>query len=384
VTRNPWFLGFLDEETHDPGTVFAYGSGMAQTAPPIDQNAVEAAEAARLRYVSDTKPGIRRERDGDGFVYLDPKGERITDDRRLERIKKLAIPPAWTDVWISTDPLGHIQATGRDPKGRKQYRYHTRWRETRDEAKYGRVIAFGKALPALRERIEHDLQLPGMPRPKVLATVVRLLETTLIRVGNAEYARDNHSYGLTTMRDKHVDVSGSTITFKFKGKSGKKHTIDLKDRQLARIVKRSRDLPGYELFQYEDENGVVRDVTSSDVNAYLQEITGESFTAKDFRTWAGTVLASLALREFDPASSDSESKKNVVRTIERVAERLGNTPALCRKCYVHPTVIDAYLEGTLVDTLQQRAEEELHTGDAGLDADEQMVLEFLQHRLEAM
>ncbi len=346
-----------------------------------EQDSIEAARAAGLRYVSDQKPGITRERKGDSFVYFDPQGNRIDDERKIERINKLVIPPAWTDVWISTDPRGHIQATGRDPKGRKQYRYHARWRATRDETKYGRVIAFGKALPSIRERTEHDLRLHGMPREKVLATVVRLLELTLIRVGNAEYARENKSYGLTTMRNEHVEVNGSTIRFKFKGKSGKFHDIDLKDRQLARLVKHSRDLPGYELFSYVDEAGNTHDIESADVNEYLREITGEAFTAKDFRTWAGTVLASLALREFEPATSDSEARKNIVRTIERVAERLGNTPAICRKCYIHPVVLDTYLQGSLIETLQQRAKHEVETNQPGLDADERMVLDFLEKRL---
>jgi DNA topoisomerase-1 len=350
--------------------------------PSKEQDVIESARSAGLRYVSDQKPGIRRERIDDTIVYIDPKGNRIDDPGKIERINKLAIPPAWTDVWICTDPRGHIQATGRDPKGRKQYRYHQRWREVRDETKYERMIAFGKALPAIRERIEHDLRLPGLPRPKVLATVVRLLEVSLIRVGNTEYARDNKSYGLTTMRDKHVTVSGSTIEFKFKGKSGKYHNIDIKDRQLAKIVKQCRDIPGYELFQYIDEAGERQDVDSSAVNAYLQEITGEAFTAKDFRTWAGTVLASLALRELEPAESDTQAKKNIVRTIEHVAERLGNTPAICRKCYVHPTVLNAYLDGTLLETLTQRAEDELESNAHALGADERMVLDFLHQELE--
>jgi DNA topoisomerase I len=297
-------------------------------------DAEEAAREAGLRYVSDHKPGIRREKDGDEFRYLDVKGRVISNEKTLARIRSLGIPPAYTDVWISPHPKGHIQATGRDAKGRKQYRYHPEWRRVRDEAKYGRVIAFGLALPRMRARVDQDLSLPGLPRPKVLAAVVRLLETTLIRVGNAEYARDNKSYGLTTMRDKHVTFSGNSIRFKFRGKSGKQHTIDLNDKRLANIVKRCRDLPGQELFQYLDENGDVQDVGSSDVNAYLHEISGEPFTAKDFRTWAGTVIAAQLLREIGAGENQKQAKSNIVRAIEHVAERLGNTPAVCRKCYV--------------------------------------------------
>lgn len=341
----------------------------------------EIAKEAGLRYVSDTKPGIRRERRGDTFVYFDPKGNEISDEKTLERIRKLAIPPAYTDVWISPHANGHIQATGRDARGRKQYRYHATWREVRDETKYERMMAFGRALPHIRERVDHDLSLPGLPREKVLATVVKLLETTLIRVGNDEYARSNKSYGLTTMRDKHVKIEGSEVRFSFTGKSGVQHEISVKDRKLAQIVKRSRDLPGYELFQYLDESGERRDVTSDDVNAYLQEITGEHFTAKDFRTWAGTVLATIALQEIGPYEKDSEAKKNVVAAVERVAERLGNTKSVCRKSYIHPQVIDAYLEGSLLETLIQRTEDELEESIQGLDAEETMVLAFLKRRL---
>lgn len=341
----------------------------------------EIAEEAGLRYVSDTTPGIRREPRGDSFVYFDAKGNEIRDEKTLERIRKLAIPPAYTDVWISPRANGHIQATGRDAKGRKQYRYHAKWRLVRDETKYERMMAFGRALPQIRDRVEHDLALPGLPREKVLATVVRLLETTLIRVGNDEYAKSNKSYGLTTMRDKHVQIEGSEVRFSFSGKSGVKHEISIKDRKLAQIVKRSRELPGYELFQYIDQNGEQRDVTSDDVNSYLQEITGEHFTAKDFRTWAGTVLAALALQEIGPFEKDSQAKKNVVAAVERVAERLGNTKSVCRKSYIHPQVIDAYLEGSLLETLIQRTEDELEESIHGLDAEETMVLAFLKRRL---
>lgn len=338
---------------------------------------VEVAKAARLRYVSDAQPGFRRKRAGRHWSYLGLDGQPLRDQQELARIKALAIPPAWTDVWISPTPDGHIQATGRDARGRKQYRYHARWREVRDETKYTRMLAFGQALPLIRERTERDLRLPGLPRAKVLAAVVQLLETTLIRVGNTEYAKDNQSYGLTTMRDRHVELEGSRIAFHFKGKSGVNHTISLKDRRLANIVRKCRDIPGYELFQYIDEAGERQDVGSADVNAYLREITGQEFTAKDFRTWAGTVLASLALQTYESFDSEVQAKQNLVRAIEHVAERLGNTPAICRKCYVHPAVIDAYLEGALLATLQQRAASALLEGVENLKPEEAAVMGLL-------
>lgn len=348
---------------------------------PHVTDAIESAKAAGLRYVTDTGPGIRRKRAGKGFSYLGVDGKSIRDPEVLRRIKALAIPPAWTDIWICPLSNGHIQATGRDVKGRKQYRYHPRWRKVRDETKYGRMIAFGEALPFLRERVDKDLALPGLPREKVLAAVLRLLETTLIRVGNEEYARKNRSFGLTTLRDRHVDISGSTIRFQFRGKSGKHHSVDINDRRLAKIVKRCQDIPGYELFQYIDEEGEPRTVDSSDVNEYLRTITGQDFTAKDFRTWAGTVLAARALREFEAFDSKTQAKKNVVRAIEAVAERLGNTQAICRKCYVHPAVIDAYLDGTLLHTLKERAEKELAESLTELRPEEAAVLAFLRYRL---
>jgi DNA topoisomerase-1 len=347
--------------------------------PPTDP--VAAAQVAGLRYVSDTTPGIRRKRAGKNFSFIGTDGQSIHDEEQLHRIKALAIPPAWTHVWICPDPNGHIQATGRDAKGRKQYRYHTRWREVRDETKYSRMIAFGQTLPKIRERIEHDIAQPGLSREKVLATVIRLLETTLIRVGNEEYAKTNKSFGLTTMRDRHVDISGSTVRFQFRGKSGKTHTISVSDRRLAKIVRRCRDIPGYDLFQYINEQGQRQDVKSEDVNAYLREITGEDFTAKDFRTWAGTVLASLALQEFEAFDSQTQAKKNIVRAIETVSERLGNTPSICRKCYVHPTVIDSYLEGTLLEALQGRIEQEIKESLHNLRPEEAAVLALLQQRL---
>ena len=344
-------------------------------------DSVESARAAGLRYVSDAGRGIRRRRAGKGFSYLGPDGKPIRDSETLHRIKSLAIPPAWTDVWICPLPNGHLQATGRDAKGRKQYRYHPRWREVRDETKYSRMLAFGAALPQIRERIEQDMALPGLPRAKVLATVVRLLETTLIRVGNEEYTKANQSFGLTTMRDKHVKISGSTLRFEFRGKSGVRRSVDLRDRRLAAIVKRCRDIPGYELFQYIDDDGHRQTIDSADVNEYLREISGADFTAKDFRTWAGTVLAALALQEFESFDTQTQAKKNIVRAIERAAQRLGNTPSVCRKCYVHPAVIESYLDGTMRDVLRQRAEQALEESLHGLPAEEAAVMALLQQHL---
>jgi DNA topoisomerase I len=323
--------------------------------PSIEEldDRVVAARAAGLRYVADSSPGIRRKRSGAGFSYQMPDGELVRQKERLNRIRALAIPPAWTDVWICPSPLGHIQATGRDAKGRKQYRYHQRWREVRDETKYGRMIDFGRALPRLRERVEHDLSLPGMPREKIVATVVRLLDSSYIRVGNTEYARDNASFGLTTMRQDHVDVRGHDIRFKFNGKSGREHEIKVTDRKLAAIVRHCEELPGQELFRYLDEDGEPRTVESSDVNDYLRDTTGDDFTAKDFRTWAGTVLAACALAGIGPAESATEAKRNLVEAVKSVAAKLGNTQAVCRKCYVHPAVIESYLAGRMIDTCRQ-------------------------------
>lgn len=352
-----------------------------ETPEPTRPDPVESAKAAGLRYVRDGEPGIQRKRAGKHFSYVGPDGKPIRDPEVLRRIKSLGIPPAYTDVWICADPRGHLQATGRDAKGRKQYRYHPLWRATRDDTKYHRMLAFGQALPLIRARTEHDLGLPGLPREKVLAGVVRLLEATLIRVGNEEYAKTNKSFGLTTMRDRHVRIEGATVRFAFRGKSGKSHTVQLTDRRLAKIVKRCRDLPGYELFQYIDDDGQRQTIGSADVNAYLREVTGQDFTAKDFRTWAGTVLAAIALQEFEAVDSEAQAKKNVVRAIERVSERLGNTPSICRKCYVHPAVLDAYLEGTLLETLQQRLERELAEALRELRPEEAAVMGLLMRRL---
>jgi DNA topoisomerase-1 len=341
----------------------------------------ESARAAGLRYVSDDMPGIRRRRRGKGFSYADPKGSAVRDARTLERIRKLAIPPAWTDVWICPLANGHLQATGRDARGRKQYRYHAEWRNVRDESKFGRMIAFGEALPKIRERVEKDLSLRGLPREKVVATVVRLLETTLIRIGNREYARQNGSFGLTTLRDGHVDIDGAKLRFEFRGKSGKEHAVEIQDRRVARIVRQCRDLPGQTLFQYLDENGERQKITSEDVNAYLKETTGEDFSAKDFRTWGGTVLALSALLEVGVCESGREANKAVVDTVKRVAEELGNRPAICRKYYVHPVVIDTFVEGKLEEALEEAvADSPDEDGSGGLRKLEAQVLWLLRNQ----
>lgn len=342
---------------------------------------VASARAAGLRYVVDDKPGLTRHKRGKGFVYRGPDGKPVKDAATLARIRSLAIPPAYTDVWICPAENGHLQATGRDARGRKQYRYHPKWREVRDEVKYGRMLAFGAALPVIRERTNRDLKAPDLSRPKVLAALVQLLEKTLIRVGNEEYARTNKSFGLTTMKDKHVEVKGPTLIFEFRAKSGIQQTIDLREPRLAKTVKKCQDLPGQTLFQYVDEDDVRQSVDSGDVNDYLREITGQDFTAKDFRTWAGTVLAACALREFEEFSSETQAKKNIVQAIESVARKLGNTKAVCRKCYVHPAVIDAYLDGTTIDVIMKHASRLLRKFN-GLSREEVAVLALLQHRLQ--
>ena len=340
-----------------------------------------AAEEAGLRYVSNEQPGYTRKHKGDGFEYFDTEGKPIKDEQRILRINRLAIPPAYKDVWICPTPNGHIQATGRDDRGRKQYRYHERWREVRDENKYERIIVFGQALPKIRRRLNKDLALPGLPRNKVLATVVQLLERTFIRVGNEEYARENKSFGLTTMRNRHVDVDGSNVRFSFRGKSGVNHEVDVDDRRVAKIVKKLQDLPGQELFQYVDKEGEKHSVTSEDVNDYLREITGQDFTAKDFRTWAGTVLGAMALQAQDAFENKTQAKKNVKDAISAVAKILGNTPAVCRKCYVHPAVLETDLDGDLIEGLKQQTEKTLSESLPDLRSDEAAVLSFLQERL---
>jgi DNA topoisomerase I len=340
--------------------------------PPIDE-----ARAAGLRHVSDDCPGIRREMATLGFRYRDVKGRVIRNEQELKRIRALAIPPAWTDVWICPDARGHIQATGRDARGRKQYRYHTAWRTTRDETKFHRMSAFAAALPKIRARTAADIALPGLPREKVLATVVQLLEKTLIRVGNEEYAKTNKSFGLTTFRDRHVNVKGDTLKFQFRGKSGVSHAIDVSDRRLAAIVKRCRDLPGQQLFQYLDDDGQVQSIGSADVNAYLKEITGEDFTAKDFRTWSGTVLALTALQELEQQASATKAKKMLLTAIEAVAKMLGNTRAVCRKSYIHPVILDAYTDGWLAEAIRRRGPAGRRAA-AALRAEEEAVLAVLR------
>ncbi len=333
---------------------------------------VESARAAGLRYVTDDEPGIRRRKSGTGFTYVDPQGKTVKDPKVIERIKKLAIPPAWTDVWICPRTNGHLQATGRDAKGRKQHRYHPDWRSVRDETKFGRMILFGEALPKIRERVETDLALRGLPREKVLAAVVKLLETTLIRVGNPEYVKQNHSFGLTTLRNRHVEISGATLRFEFRGKSGQDHSVEIHDRRLARILKQVRDLPGQKLFQYLDDDGERQSISSEDVNDYLRATTGEDFSAKDFRTWGGTVLALSALLELGPCETEKEASRAVVEAVKRVSASLGNRPAICRKFYVHPLVIESYLEGSLTQALEAAADglpdEEDPTGLRRLEA----------------
>ena len=333
------------------------------------------AAAAGLRYVNDARmAGIRR-LGRSRFRYVGPEGRTITDREVRDRIRSLAIPPAWRDVWICPNPLGHLQATGRDARGRKQYRYHPRWREVRDEVKYGRLLAFAAALPKLRAHTATDLGRAGLPREKVVATVVELLERTLIRVGNEEYARANRSYGLTTLRNAHAKVNGSSVTFEFRGKSGIAHRVDCRDARLARIVKQCRDLPGYELFQYVDDAGERRAVESSDVNDYVRAASGEEFTAKDFRTWAGTVLVARALADAPPATSAAGAKRSIVQAIEVAADRLGNTVAVCRKCYVHPAVVDAFAEGDVIGPAKRR------TARAGrLSGDEAAVARLIARR----
>jgi len=349
----------------------------------IAADPVAAAEAADLTYVNDAGPGIRRQKTASGFRYTGVDGRPLRDTTALNRIKHLAIPPAWSDVWISPIAKGHLQATGRDARGRKQYRYHARWREVRDRTKYDRLVEFAEALPSVRERVEADLGLPRLPREKMLATVVRLLESTLIRVGNREYARDNKSYGLTTMRDRHVSVDGSQIKFEFKGKSGKVHSVGVRDRRLARIVRQCQEIPGHELFQYVDESGTRRNVGSADVNAYLREISGKDFTAKDFRTWAGTVLAATTLKEFAAFESATQAKRNLVQATEEVAHRLGNTAAICRKCYIHPDLVEDYLEGKLLASLHPNKEKASDRLAEGLQPEEQIVLGLLKEHLRA-
>ena len=347
----------------------------------LTTNPSESAKSAGLRYVTDAQPGIHRRRHGKGFRYIDHDGNAVRDPETLRRIRSLVIPPAWSAVWICQNPKGHLQVTGRDAKGRKQSRYHARWRAVRDETKYERMMIFASALPAIREQVEHDLSLAGVPRPKVLATIVRLMEVTHIRVGNEEYARENRSYGLTTLRNKHVEVSGSNVTFKFQGKSGIRHTIDITDRRLARIIQRCQDLPGYELFQYVDRDGTTHSVDSGDVNEYLRQISNQDFTAKDFRTWAGTVLTCRMLRQLEAFESQTQAKKNVVQAIKQVAVHLGNTPSVCRKCYVHPAVIDTYFSAGMIRSVQPSMDDDLADRPEAMRREEAALLALLKRHL---
>lgn len=369
------------QQSHASGG-FAHLARPEQKMDAITPDPVQSAKEAGLRYVTDTRPGIRRIRAGKGFRYRNADGSPVRDAETLARIKSLVIPPAWKDVWICPNPKGHLQATGRDARGRKQSRYHPKWREVRDETKYERMLIFGTTLPAIREQVDHDLGAPGLPRRKVLATVVRLMETTHIRVGNEEYARENHSYGLTTMRNRHVNVDGSTVTFNFQGKSGIKHTVDLTDRRLAKIIRRCQDIPGYELFQYEDSEGHYS-IDSADVNEYLREVCGQDFTAKDFRTWAGSVLACAALREFEAFESETQAKKNVVQAIDTVAKRLGNTRSVCRKCYIHPAVLDCYLAGTMAKALEKLDKIESNGSPEILREEETALMHLLRQQSNA-
>jgi DNA topoisomerase-1 len=354
----------------------ALARGLSPLPPP------ESAKVAGLRYVDDQRTaGIRRVGSKSRVRYVAPNGRSIGNAAELQRIRSLAVPPAWTDVWICPDPRGHLQATGRDARGRKQYRYHPRWRQVRDEVKYGRLIAFAEALPKIRRRTSVDLRKPGLPREKVLAAVVQLLEKTLIRVGNEEYARQNGSVGLTTMKDKHARIKGRSVRFEFRGKSGIEHEIDLDDARLARVVKACRDLPGYELFQYIDADGHAQTIDSADVNQYLREISGEDFTAKDFRTWAGTVLAAQALAAVSAFNSNAEAKRNVVQAVESVAKKLGNTKAVCRKCYIHPAILDAYMDGATIRTIKSRASK-LARSRAALSDQELAVVDIIERRLK--
>ena len=337
------------------------------------------ARDGRLRYMTDRRPGFQRKRCGTGFRYITADGKPV-NGVEARRIRELTIPPAWEQVWICPYPNGHLQVTGRDAKGRKQYLYHAQWHAIRKETKFHRLTEFGQALPKIRRRVGRDLRLPGLPREKVVAAVVRLLERTHIRVGNAEYAEENQSFGLSTMRNRHVEVRGERLQFRFRGKSGKFHEIDLANKRLARIVKRCQDLPGYELFQYIDAAGEIRNMTSEDVNDYLRAIAGEEFSAKDFRTWAGTTLAAKILQRLDEDDNEEPAESALVKAIDEVAAALGNTRAVCRKYYIHPAIMDAYLHGTLTQSFTHQSSRAAQTG---LSSEEAGVLQFLKRRSAA-
>ena len=341
----------------------------------------EAAVVAGLRYVSDKLPGISRRKKRHDFVYYEKDGGLVSDPTELKRIRALVIPPAWDRVWICSRANGHLQATGFDSKGRKQYKYHPTWREVRDEAKFERLLSFAEVLPKIRRKVDADLQRPDLSREKVLATVVRLLEISLIRIGNEEYAKENRSFGLTTMHNRHAEINGSTVKFRFRRKSCKQHTVEVSDRRIARIVQKCQDLPGQHLFEYQDSNGDIASIASEDVNEYLRSITGQSFTAKDFRTWAGTVLAAIALAKMEEVDSKTVAKKNVVTAIEAVARLLGNTVTICRKCYIHPAIPTSYLAGTLAQNLRMKADTEIAQRLHELKPEEAAVITLLRQEL---
>ena len=337
------------------------------------------AERVSLVYVSDEEPGIRRRRSGTGFSYVGLGGKTIRDSRIIKRINALAIPPAWTDVWISADPDGHIQATGRDVKGRKQYRYHERWAVCRDEVKYGSLAEFASKLPDLRTQVDRDLRRHGLPRERVLAAVVWLLDNTMIRVGNEAYARDNKSFGLTTLKDRHVDVTGSQLRFAFKGKSGKEWKLRLTDRRIAKVVKGAQDIPGQQLFQYFEDDGSKGTVRSEDVNAYIREAIGEDFSSKHFRTWGGTVAAAAALADLERPDGKGARARALNEAIDRVSDVLGNTRTVCRNCYIHPAVIEDWSEGKLAGALK-KARSSFRKVTDGFDEAEMTVLRWLERR----
>ncbi len=352
-------------------------------APTVDRPAArQSARAAGLRYAGDDQPGLSRRRAGRGFAYRDMDGQPIRDPATLARIRALAIPPAWLDVWICPDPNGHLQATGRDARGRKQHRYHPRWRHRRDIAKFDRILAFAGVLPTIRTRCDRDLARPGLDRTKVLAAIVRLLELTLIRVGNDEYARLNRSFGLTTLKDRHATVRGTSVRFRFRGKSGRDHEVGIRERRLATVVRNCQDLPGQELFQFRDGDGQPQDVTSDDVNAYLREAAGADVTTRDFRTWAGTVLAYRALSMLGPGLDGGAARKNVVEAVRVTAGRLGNTPAVARQSYVHPAVLEAYLDGAIPNALLEAAGEAPEPPATADPTEEAAVVELLRQRLD--
>lgn len=355
--------------------------GSAHVAESLAES-LEAAQAAGLRYVNDQEPGILRKRAGRGFCYVGPDQRPVRDPKELERIRSLVIPPAWSRVWICASRRGHIQAVGWDAKGRKQYRYHAQYRTFRDQNKFGRMIAFGAVRAMVRKRVSRDLRRTGMPRERVLAAVVRLLETTFIRVGNTEYERENGSFGLTTLRNRHVKVSGEAVEFQFKGKSGMRHVVQLSDRTLARIIRQCQELPGHRLFQYVNDKGELCSVESGDVNDYLRQITGQDFTAKDFRTWAGTVLAARELAELGPFRNKKDEKSKTCEAIKRVAHRLGNRPATCRKYYIHPVVLEAYTDGSLFGVMQQGVEQHQAYDGKGLEPEEYAVMVLMAKHLE--